>query len=252
MEGVLLLLIGLISGAYGILVGAGGGFIFVPALLLIMHLPPHVAAGTGLVIVLVNSLSGVTGFVRQKRIDYKLAWLISLGAFPGSFIGAKLTQYVSSTVFYALFATVLVGLGLFLLVKNRKGQSLPNEIQYDEPLGIGVVTSLLLFGIFMGTLSTFFGLGGGWLMVPVLIYIFKVAPHRATATSIFALCLYSVVGVVIHIYHGNVDWMAAFFGGTGAMIGAQIGVFISKRISGKMIMQLLSILLIVIGVKMLL
>lgn len=88
-------------------------------------------------------------------------------------------------------------------------------------------------------------------MVPILMYLYKVVPHRATATSVFALCLYSSFGVGIHIFNGNVDWLAAFWGGLGAMIGAQIGVFVSNRMSGRLIVQLLSLLLIGLGIRML-
>lgn len=250
IENLLILLIGLFSGAYGIMVGAGGGFILVPALLLLLQMPPEIAAGTGLVVVLINAVSGVSGFIKQKRIDYQLSLLIIIGAIPGSFIGVNLAQRVPVELFYGAFATVLLLLGGLLFVKNS-GKNLSAGINTSVELSTAQRGSLLLVGVMIGTVSTFFGIGGGWLMVPILIFIYRISPHRATATSIFALCLYSIIGVILHVYSGHVDWQVAMWAGAGALLGAQAGVFISNRVSGKLIVQLLSILLVVIGIRLL-
>ncbi len=74
LTGLLLVIIGIIAGGYGTIVGAGGGFIFVPALLLVFQMNPALAAGSGIVIVLINSLSGVVGYAKQKRIHYRTGY----------------------------------------------------------------------------------------------------------------------------------------------------------------------------------
>lgn len=260
INGLLLFFIGLFSGAYGVIVGAGGGFIFVPALLLIFKMSPPLAAGTGLTIVLINSLSGTIGYIRQKRIDYKLGAVLALGAAPGTFIGAKLSHIVSPGVFYGAFAVILVALGVFLFIKNSPriaGQEtrlevapsaeVSSEIDEKPPLP---VTWLLVIGLIMGIVANFFGIGGGWLLVPILIYVFKVAPHQATATSLYSLSLYSFVGVLIQLFHQQIDWMAALWGGLGVMIGAQLGVALSNKLPGKVIIQMLSILLVGVGMRL--
>lgn len=94
-----LIFIGIIAGGYGTIVGAGGGFIFVPALLLILTMDPVVAAGSGLVIVLINSLSGTLGYARQKKIDYRTGGIISIGALPGSLLGI----WFFTSVYFKLF-----------------------------------------------------------------------------------------------------------------------------------------------------
>lgn len=73
MEGVILLLVGMIAGGYGTIVGAGGGFIFVPALLIVFQMDPIIAAGSGLVIVLINASSGVLGYRKAEKIKYDIA-----------------------------------------------------------------------------------------------------------------------------------------------------------------------------------
>ncbi|MBU8918233.1 sulfite exporter TauE/SafE family protein [Bacillus sp. FJAT-29953] len=264
--GFLLLLIGILAGGYGTIVGAGGGFIFVPALLLLFKMEPAIAAGSGLIIVLINSLSGVVGYAKQEKIQYRTGLTLAIGALPGSFLGVWLLQLYSSSYFYVIFATLLVGLGIFLFTKN-----LPEKLKRHQPSdgdayiaagdssGNGEVDKedgrsfekwLIPLGLVIGILSSYLGIGGGWLLVPILIYVFKVPAHNAAATSIFSLCLYSTIGVIAQLFYGHVDWTSVIFGGIGVIVGSQIGVLLSQKIPGKVIIQMLSVLLIFIGVRM--
>jgi uncharacterized protein len=266
----LLLAIGIIAGGYGTIVGAGGGFIFVPALLLVFGMEPAVAAGTGLVTVLINSLSGLIGYAKQKRIQYRTGITIGIGAFPGALLGVWLLQVYSSSYFTVILATLLISLGIFLFWKNtsflKKKERIPvrdgeERAAYAEEAATTVSLNetktmqafpkfLLPLGFLMGILSSYLGIGGGWLLVPVLIYLFKVPTHNATATSIFSLTLYSSVGVISQLFYGNIDWPTVILGGIGVMVGAQLGVYLSNRIPGKVILQMLSALLVVIGFRM--
>ena len=261
--GIILLIIGFIAGAYGIMVGAGGGFIFVPALLILLHLSPEAAAGTGLVVVFINSVSGIYGYVRQKRIDYKMGLLLALGATPGTFLGIWLTNMASAKSFNLIFALMLVALGIFLIIKKTPQEkasmdesqdeiaaAIDRKVSPDMVKSSKMAVSLVLIGVLLGIVSSFFGIGGGWLLVPLLVYLIRLHPHYATAVSIFSLCLYSTIGVIIHIFQGNIDWAAAIWGSIGIFFGAQLGVFISNKISGKRIIQMLAVILIVVGVKL--
>ncbi|OCA85913.1 hypothetical protein A8F94_13765 [Bacillus sp. FJAT-27225] len=256
--GLLLLAVGMLAGGYGTIVGAGGGFIFVPALLLIFDMDPVIAAGSGIVIVLINSLSGVLGYAKQNRIDYRTGIILSLGAFPGSLLGVRLLQIYSSNYFYIVFATLLTALGVFLFAKNSPFASFKKrKVPIGEEKGNRLaqkmdlpVKWLVPIGFFMGILSSYLGIGGGWLLVPILIYVFKVSTHYATATSLFSLTLYSTVGAISQIVYSSIDWSIVFWGGIGVIIGSQIGVFLSQKIPGKVIIQLLSVLLVGIGFQM--
>ncbi|MFC4802181.1 sulfite exporter TauE/SafE family protein [Neobacillus sp. GCM10023253] len=271
--GFLLLLIGILAGGYGTIVGAGGGFIFVPALLLLFKMEPAIAAGSGLIIVLINSLSGVVGYAKQEKIQYRTGLTLAIGALPGSFLGVWLLQLYSSSYFYVIFATLLVGLGIFLFTKNLPDKlkrhqpsdgyayiavsasggnagSFDTEVIKDEKESQSLKKWLIPLGLVIGILSSYLGIGGGWLLVPILIYVFKVPTHNAAATSIFSLCLYSTIGVMAQLFYGHVDWPAVIFGGIGVIVGSQIGVLLSQKIPGKVIIQMLSVLLIFIGVRM--
>lgn len=257
--GIFILIISLIAGGYGVIVGAGGGFILVPALLILFNVSPPVAAGTGLVIVLINSLTGVIGYAQQKSIDYQVGLKIVYGAIPGSLLGVWLLQVqpTDSIYFYILFGTLLFCLGGFLFFKNApatwrnalpflNGTKQGNERRYP-PL---TASRLVPLGVLMGTLSSYLGIGGGWLLVPILIYMFRVPTHEAAATSIFTLSLYTMVGVASHVYYQTIDWAIIVWGAIGVIAGAYIGVRLAKKISGPLILQMLSILLMIMGVRM--
>lgn len=276
--GLLLLLIGIIAGGYGTIVGAGGGFIFVPALLLILEMDPAIAAGSGLVIVLINSFSGAVGYARQRKIDFRTGIFIAIGALPGSLLGVWLLHVYSSDYFFVVFATVLVLLGIFLFTKNTsfgknktQAQKHPEQQEARQQMGAADAEAtsqpaatttrqtknnridvkwLLPLGLLMGVLSSYLGIGGGWLLVPILIYIFKFPTHFATATSIFSLCIYSSYGVASQIFYNSIDWMAVVWGAIGIIVGSQLGVKLAERIPGKIIMQMLSVLLVIIGFRM--
>lgn len=277
-----LFLIGLIAGTYGTIVGAGGGFIFVPALLLLFHFDPPLAAGTGLVVVLLNSVSGMIGYIREKRIDYRFGILLALAAIPGTFTGVWLFRYVTGHIFYLIFAFMLISLGIFLLVKKEpkaekqeismmekevaastdeqltaelaspaspEGDASIQRAWWQGAFGLTEV-GLIGIGFILGVISSFFGIGGGWLMVPILIYLFRVSPHVATATSVFSLSIYSFVGVLSHGIEGNIDWWTVVWSGSGVILGSQIGVYLSRRLPGRLIVQMLAFVLVIVGATM--
>lgn len=255
LEMLLLLIIGIIAGSYGTIVGAGGGFIFVPALLIVFNMDPVIAAGSGLVIVLINSFTGVLGYAKQKKIYYKTALTIGISAIPGAVLGVWLLHIYSSQYFYVIFATILVSLGIFLFSKNfpiqrklfsKKTSSIKRPREKKKLNDIWFIP----LGLMMGIFSSYLGIGGGWLLVPILVYLFRVPAHQAAATSILSLCIYSTVGVGSQLFYNHIDWMTVVFGGIGVIIGANIGVFLSQRIPGRAVMQMLSFLLIIIGIRM--
>ncbi|WP_090084571.1 sulfite exporter TauE/SafE family protein [Lentibacillus persicus] len=249
--GLIILVLGIVAGGYGTIVGAGGGFIFVPALLIILNMDPVVAASSGLFIVLINALSGVTGYAIKRKINYKIGLLTASGAIPGSLIGVWILQRFSSQVFYLIFATILTLLGIYLFFKNV----LPCSDKYvqNQPgkrESFPSIKWLPLFGVFLGVLSSYMGIGGGWLLVPVLIYVFRLSPHQSAATSIFSLAIYTSIGVAAQLFYNNIDWLTVLWGGAGVILGSQIGVILSQKLPGKLIVQMLSFLLIIIGVRL--
>ncbi|MFZ3578939.1 sulfite exporter TauE/SafE family protein [Virgibacillus sp. DJP39] len=248
-----LILLGFITSTYGTIIGAGGGFLFVPVLLMFYDISPAVASATGLAVVFLNAAAGLPILLKQQRVFLWAGAILALGAFPGTFIGAGLVKYSSDTVFYSLFAILLIGLGIFLSLKkpSRTEKAAATNEQQEKQVGPTInLWNLLGIGGLLGIVSSFFGIGGGWLLVPILIYGFRFSIKTATATSIFSLALYSLVGLLPSIADGLVQWPIVIWSGIGVLVGAQAGAILSKKMKGVSINRLLSGLVIVMGISM--
>jgi uncharacterized membrane protein YfcA len=262
---VLLVLIGFGVGAFGTLIGAGGGFILTPILLLMY---PHDSAKTltaiSLAAVFFNAASGTTAYARQRRIDYRSGTIFAIATLPGAIGGALAVSVVSRTVFDAIMGFVLLVLALWLLVgerwpipparthleprrlTDRSGQS----YEYAVPIRRGAAYSLVV-----GFLSSFLGIGGGVIHVPLLVRALDFPTHIATATSHFVLMFMAGAGTLTHIFlgsfsHGHGFRRAASLS-VGVVAGAQLGAHISLRLHGKAIQWLLAVALIAIAARLL-
>ncbi|UOR10237.1 sulfite exporter TauE/SafE family protein [Halobacillus amylolyticus] len=251
-----LIFLGFAASTYGTIIGAGGGFLFVPVLVTFYDISPEAAAATGLAIVFINAVAGLPIFFKQRRVLLRTGLLLAFGAFPGTFIGGELVKYSPDAVFYTLFAALLVGLGLFLSLKKPSqvknqlttSEENPQDKQNDDhALNLW---KLLGIGAALGIVSSFFGIGGGWLLVPILTYGLGFSIKTATATSIFSLALYSLVGLLPSIATGAVQWSIVAWSGIGVLVGAQVGAILSKKVKGVTITRLLSALVIIMGVNM--
>jgi uncharacterized membrane protein YfcA len=253
-------------GVFGTLVGAGGGFILTPVLLLVYpHDSPSTITAISLVVVFFNALSGSAAYARQRRIDYRSGIAFAVATFPGAVGGALLVSVAPRRLFDALMAVLLAGLAAWLTVGTlRRASAAPRRAgaareltdregttySYAVPVGRGVALSVLV-----GFVSSFLGIGGGVIHVPLLIGALGFPVHIATATSHFVLANMSAVGTVTHILTGD------FAGGTGVgralalsagvVVGAQAGALISQRVHGVVIQRLLAIALGALAVRLL-
>lgn len=254
-----LMLLGFIAAAYGTIVGAGGGFLVVPMLLLLFSITPEAAAATGLAVVALNAISGMPILIKQRRVLSRTGLWLSLGAAPGTFLGAFLVRFVSESFFYGIFACLLIGLGLFLIFNKKKetdSQATAELAVTDEsvvapnPENPGSFLQLLFIGFLLGVVSSFFGIGGGWLLVPIMVYVLGISIKTATATSMFSLAIYSLIGLIPSLQDSIIDWQIVLWAGFGVVVGAQVGAIVSKKMKGTTITRLLSILVIVLGLHM--
>jgi uncharacterized membrane protein YfcA len=261
----LLVVIGLAVGALGALIGAGGGFILTPILLLMY---PHDSAKTlsaiSLAAVFFNAASGTSAYARQRRIDYRSGTVFALATLPGAIGGALVVSVVSRTVFAEIMGGVLLILALLLLagerwplpqprrhlehrlLVDRRGQS----YEYAVPIGLGAASSL---GV--GFLSSFLGIGGGVIHVPLLVGALGFPTHIATATSHFVLAIMAGTGTVTHIFlgsfsHGHNFHRAAALS-IGVVVGAQVGARASLRLRGIAIQWLLATALFALAARLL-
>jgi uncharacterized protein len=262
---ILLGVLGLGVGAFGTLVGAGGGFILTPVLLLLY---PHDSAQTltaiSLAVVFFNAVSGSIAYARQKRIDYHSGLVFGAATIPGAIGGALLVGVTPRNVFDVLMATVLMVLALSLVLGGDRERSsdggpagVPRVLTdrggrthaYRVRLGRGALASLAV-----GFFSSFLGIGGGVIHVPVLVRLLGFPTHVATATSHFVLAQMAGAGTITHVVNGSFSHghglrrTAAL--SVGVVVGAQLGALTSLRTDPVLIERLLAVALAGLSIRL--
>ena len=269
MEWLLLLLLGFGTGAYGVIVGAGGGFILAPALIIFFDMEPTVVAGTSLALVAVNALSGSQVYRRMGLVDYRSGLLFAAAAIPGAILAPFILTSVADGTFRILLGAVLLGLAVQMIWRPRAAQapqkrepggrpnglvrsrriSIQGGASYEYRFNEALATS---FNFFLGFMSSFFGTGGGFLRTPILVYAFNFPVLVAVATSIFTITFYTTAGAITHASMGHVDWYPTFvWAGIGLVGGAQVGARLAGKIGSLWILRLLLALVLGLGLTLL-
>ncbi len=267
LEVALLGLLGFSVGAFGTLVGAGGGFILVPILLFLYpDRPPDVITAMSLFVVLANATSGTLAYARQGRIDVRSGLAFAVATLPGAVAGAIVVKQIDRSTFNLIFAAVLAAIGLYLI--------LPRPVAaIREPLrGRGVVRrqltardgvtfvyayrrwqGLVISGG-VGFISSLLGIGGGIVHVPVLAMVLRFPVHVATATSQMVLGLMALQAVITHFVSGTLRWdqtlAQAAMMAVGAVCGAQVGALAASRLRGELILRALGGALLLVAARL--
>ena len=258
--------LGLCAAAYGTLIGAGGGFIIVPMLLILFGFGAQDAAGTSLAVVFVNAISSTYLFSRQGRIDFRTGSLLAVATIPGAIMGAYIASSLDPRTFRWIFGALMAAVAIFILVRP------PNASRTVPP---GTVTQLpwrvyrrfadaggqvfeytynpvgaLAFCFVIGFLSSMLGIGGGIMLTPALILVFGVPAHVATATAQVALLVSSGFGSLSHLSLGHVQFLPALPMAAGVLAGSQVGAAISKRLNAKILVRVLAIGMLLVGLRL--
>ncbi|HVS98938.1 MAG TPA: sulfite exporter TauE/SafE family protein [Solirubrobacterales bacterium] len=266
MHYVYLALLGLVVGAFGTLVGAGGGFILTPVLLVVYpELTPAQITSISLLVVFFNALSGSFAYARLRRIDYRSGLRFAAAGIPGSILGALAVHLVPTHVFDLIMAVVLTILSVVVVrlrphhersaprgeTRARKLVDARGEVyRYHVPLARGTVYSA---GV--GFLSSFLGIGGGVIHVPLMTGALGFPTHIATATSHFVLVFMAGTGSATHLIGGTLTvghgLRRAIALSIGVLPGAQLGARLSRRLTGPTIRKFLGIALFGLAVRLL-
>ena len=254
-----LVVIGLLASFLGSIVGLGGGFIAIPTLRLVFHLSPALTAGTSLFLVTANVASASFTFLRQGRVDRRLGLLMGVLGIPGSIIGALVLKHLTVRGFDIAYAVILIIFAVDLF-RRGTGSGQPNhtphlpwgktrifhdrvsgeDFVYEESMPLAATA-----GVATGFLSSFFGIGGGILVVPLLLRGFLMPPHIVSATSHFVILLSSPFGLISHGLSGDIDWLYAIPLAIGGLVGAQFGAETARRISSPMLVRTLAVVLLI-------
>lgn len=252
-------------GTYGTLIGAGGGFVLMPVLLLLYPKEnPDMLAAISLAVVFFNALSGSWAYARQGKIDYSSGISFSSATIPGAIIGALTTYYIPRHIFDGILGILLLAVSIYLLMNPRQEHEQRDRRDnpfmctktvtdcsghcytycYNRLLGMGI-------SFLVGFLSSMLGIGGGIIHVPVLVRLLNFPVHVATATSHFILMIMSLVGTIVHLASGTFSrgLRRTICLSIGVLIGAQLGAFLSDKVRGRWILRGLAIALFLVGLR---
>jgi len=266
--------VGLLSGIFGV----GGGFLMTP-LLIMIGIPSTVAAASDSNQIVGASTSGTIAHFRLGNVDFKMGLLLLIGGVIGGTVGVQIIKILNRLgnadfLIKITYVLMLGFIGAYMFQESLQAlrkekevatrsarpsrygqmvQNLPWQVDFEKS---GVRLSLLMplvLGTFVGILAAIMGVGGGFIMVPVMVYLLRMPMHVVVGTSLFQI-LFTCVNVTImqaHTNH-NVDFILALILLLGSTLGAQLGAKISKKLKGEQVKILLATLVLVVMVKMLL
>ncbi len=272
-ESILLLgtLVGFLSGVFGV----GGGFLTTP-FLIFMGLPPAIAVGTQANQLVAASVSGVLGHWKRGNVDFKMGSVMLSGSIVGSIIGVlifSLLQHIGQIdlAIPLLYVGLLGVMGVLMLgeslttVLKKNGDDPQRSRFYHHPLLLALpykmkfprskiyVSALIPAGIGFagGLLVSIMGIGGGFLLVPAMIYILGMPTMLVAGTSLFQIMCTTIFTTVIHsVASHTVDVVLAALLISGGVVGAQFGVRAGRRIKGAYARIILSLLLLFVSVQL--
>ena len=263
-------LVGLLSGMFGV----GGGFLITP-LLFFIGIPPAVAVATGANQVVASSVSGVLAQVRRKAVDFRMGIVLLAGGIIGSALGvwvfAKLAAVGQVDLFVQLSYVLFLGLiGAMMLQESIRTMNrarkpgapirrahvhtwvhnLPFKVKFRASgLYISVLPPMMV-GAVVGFLAAIMGVGGGFIMVPAMIYLLGMPTKVVVGTSLFQIIFVTAFTTLMHaITSQTVDMLLALVLIIGGVIGAQIGARIGLRLKAEQLRILLSVLVLAVAGK---
>ena len=234
--------LGFAAGLLGSMVGLGGGIIIVPVLTF-LGFPPTLAASNSLFAALSNAVGSTISYSRQRRIDYSLGVRLGLLSVPGTIAGAAISTDAAPDVFKALFGLVLVASAAYIFLRKRMGASEGRAPRYAAALAVGASFAA-------GMISSFFGVGGGVVFVPLMVVGMGLAMRRAAPTSQMVLLFASLSGVISHSVLGHPDFAQAGLLAAGAFAGGLAGARLSAGIREGYLRILASVALLAVAAKL--
>jgi len=269
IEIILLFVLGLVIGVPASLVGVGGGFLIMPALIFFFGLPAQNAVAVSLAAICGTTISASLVYLKQKKVDFFLALLYDVFDIPGVILGAYLASLITSDLLTGLVGVFIISLSIMLMVRKDKDpvelKSSSAKVSNENKGWIrkridsdGKVYSYKIkkpFMIFLssfagGLVTGFAGLGGGITDTSTMILL-GIPSHVAVASSEVAMALTNGAGLLAHGLLENllVEYAVPLTAGT--IIGAQIGAFLSKYVKGATIRKVLIALALVAGIRLL-
>lgn len=217
---------GLVGFTLG-LVGGGGSILAVPLMVYLVGVKsPHVAIGTSALAVAVNAALGVFNHARHGTVIWRCGIMYALAGIVGAFLGSTVGKAFDGQRLLFLFALVMILVGI-LMVRRRRNVGIEGATcdRTNAPKVLG-------YGLGTGVFSGFFGIGGGFLIVPGLVAATDMAMINAVGTSLVAVTAFGLTTAANYAFSGLVDWVLAAVFIAGGVMGSLAGTKIAKRLSG--------------------
>ncbi|MDD3853679.1 MAG: sulfite exporter TauE/SafE family protein [Syntrophomonadaceae bacterium] len=241
LEHIISLLVGILAGGLGSILGVGGGVVMLPVSEHLLGLNTSMAVGTTLFAVMFTAMTGALAHYSQGNVQIKNALMLAAGGLLGVISGSYVfNRYLSQNT---LWLSMLLGF-LFLIMTYRMGrEALANEKSdlAGQPSKYSFLI-LILVGIIIGLITGIAGLGGGFLMVPAMIWLTGATPFQAVGTTLLAMFPIAAVGAFTKLSQGYVDLPVALLMGTGTIVGTQIGARTIHLINQRLFRMIFTIL----------
>lgn len=222
---------GLIGLTLGV-IGGGGSILAVPLLLYVVGVnSTHIAIGTSAVAVAANAVAGALLHARAHTVKWPCAIVFAVAGVAGAFFGAWIGKAVNGQLLLALFGLVMIGVGLSTL--RKKADNGDPDVHLDAQSARRLMPSLVGFGLGVGTLSGFFGIGGGFLIVPGLIGATNMPILFAVGSSLVSVAAFGSATAISYAQSGLVDWHLAALLLAGGVVGALAGSALSRKLAAR-------------------
>ena len=265
-------LVGFISGLFGI----GGGFLMTPVLVF-LGIPPAVAVASMSNHVAASSMSSVISYSRRRAVDFRMGGVLAGGGVIGAVLGVELFRWLrllgqadlvvslSYLVFLGIIGVLMLSESLGSILRRRRGErprprrdrrppwlyGLPLKMRFPSSrLFISVIPPILL-GAFVGVLSAIMGVGGGFVLVPAMIYVLRMPANVVVGTSLFQIIVTTALtGVLQAGRNQTVDIVLASLLLAGGVLGAQWGARASSRFRAEELRAILALIVLLVGLRM--
>ncbi|PCJ73748.1 MAG: permease [Rhodobacteraceae bacterium] len=263
-------LVGILSGMFGV----GGGFLMTP-LLFFIGIPPAVAVATEANQIVASSFSGVLAHVKKKTVDFKMGTVLLLGGLLGAAVGVQVFKYLKEigqvdlliTLSYVVFLG-MIGSLMFIeslgAIRRSKKKAPPKKVKrhnwiHGLPFKMRFRTSNLyisaippfIVGALVGVLAAIMGVGGGFIMVPAMIYVLGMPTKVVIGTSLFQIIFVTAFTTMMHATQNyTVDAVLALLLLIGGVVGAQIGTRIGVKMKAEQLRILLAIMVLGVCLKL--
>ena len=224
-----LLAIGAVTGLAAGLLGVGGGFVMVPAMVYLMKTPQREANGTSLAVIVPVAIVGATILGGGHQLNVEVGIALAIGAVGGAVLGARLTRRVSDIGLRRAFGIVAVVAGV-VMIGDSVLRAVGGNFQVAgglHPSGISLWVVALLVGAVAGVLSGLLGIGGGAVMVPAMTLLMGLTQHMAQGTSLLVIIPTAISGSITHFRMGNIRMQTAAWLSAGGVLGAVGGAYLA-------------------------